>query len=36
MDYLNKISEKPQFLCLGEVRVNVLALNIVLDKINGK
>jgi potassium-transporting ATPase KdpC subunit len=34
-NYLNSITEMPQFMCLGEERVNVLNLNIELDKING-
>jgi K+-transporting ATPase ATPase C chain len=30
---INEITESPQFLCLGEWRINVLMLNLELDKI---
>jgi potassium-transporting ATPase KdpC subunit len=30
---VNKLSESPQFLCLGEARINVLLLNLEIDKI---
>ena len=30
---INEITESPQFLCLGERRINVLMLNLELDKI---
>ena len=30
---LNELTESPQFLCLGQERVNVLLLNLSLDKI---
>ena len=30
---INEITESPQFLCLGEQRINVLMLNLELDKI---
>jgi K+-transporting ATPase ATPase C chain len=30
---INEITESPQFLCLGERRINVLILNLELDKI---
>jgi potassium-transporting ATPase KdpC subunit len=33
-DFLNQITELPQFNCLGEGRINVIDLNIELDKIN--
>jgi potassium-transporting ATPase KdpC subunit len=32
---IKDISEKPQFLCLGEKRINVLILNLELDEIQG-
>ena len=30
---INKFTEEPQFLCFGEQRVNVLLLNLEIDKI---
>jgi K+-transporting ATPase ATPase C chain len=30
---VDKMSERPQLMCLGESRVNVLRLNIALDKL---
>lgn len=33
---ISELSEAPQFLFLGENRINVLALNLELDKLNGK
>jgi potassium-transporting ATPase KdpC subunit len=33
MEILNDMTEKPQFYCLGQPRINVLILNIELDKI---
>lgn len=30
---INRLTEKPQFFCLGEDRINVLILNIELDKL---
>jgi len=30
---INEMTESPQFLCLGERRINVLMLNLELDKI---
>jgi K+-transporting ATPase ATPase C chain len=32
--YINKLSEMPQFLVLGEERVNVLILNLELNKLD--
>jgi len=33
---ISELSEAPQFLILGENRINVLVLNLELDKLNGK
>ena len=33
---ITELSEAPQFSFLGERRINVLALNLELDKLNGK
>jgi len=33
LQYIKKFTEEPQFLCLGEQRVNVLLLNLEIDKI---
>ena len=33
LQYIQKFTEEPQFLCLGEQRVNVLLLNLEIDKI---
>ena len=30
---INELTEEPQFLCLGETRINVLILNLELDKL---
>jgi potassium-transporting ATPase KdpC subunit len=33
---INRLTQEPQFLCLGERRINVLILNLELDKIDEK
>jgi potassium-transporting ATPase KdpC subunit len=33
LQVINRLTEKPQFFCLGEDRINVLILNIELDKL---
>ena len=32
---INDLTEQPQFLCLGEKRINVLKLNLELDRLDG-
>ena len=36
VETVKKLTEKPQFLILGEERINVLNLNLALDKLNSK